>query len=67
MSEYFPEPTSSGGRVKLELYVSNYATKTDLRNAAGVDTSKCAKKVDLANLTCDADKLAIDQFKKCTN
>ena len=40
MSEYFPEPTSAGGRVKLELDVSNYATKADLRNAAGVDTSK---------------------------
>ena len=40
MSEHFPEPTSAAGRVKLELDVSNYATKTDLRNAAGVDTSK---------------------------
>ena len=67
MSEYFPEPTSAGGRGKLELDVSNYATKADLRNAAGVDTSKCAKKLDLANLKCDVDKLAIDQFKKCTN
>ena len=63
MSEYFPEPTSAGGRVKLELYVSNYATKADLRNAAGVDTSKCAKKLDLANLKCDVDKLAIINLK----
>ena len=29
MSEYFPEPTSSGGRVKVELVLSNYATKAD--------------------------------------
>ena len=30
MSEYFPESKSSGGRVKLELGLSNYATKADL-------------------------------------
>ena len=27
MSEYFPEPKSFGGRVKVELELSNYATK----------------------------------------
>ena len=32
MSEYFPEPKSSRGRVKVELDLSNYATKTDLKN-----------------------------------
>ena len=40
MNEYFPEQKSLGGRVKVELDVSNYATKVDLENAAGVDTSK---------------------------
>ena len=30
MSKYFPEPKSSGGRVKNELDLSNYATKADL-------------------------------------
>ena len=50
MSKYFPEPKSSAGRVKVELHLSNYATKVDLKNATGVDTSKFAKKVDLANL-----------------
>ena len=38
MSEYFPEPTSLVAKVKVELDLSNYATKTDLKNAAGVDT-----------------------------
>ena len=37
MSEYFPEPKSSGERVKIELDLSNYATKADLRNATVVD------------------------------
>ena len=31
MSEYFPEPKSSGRSVKFELDLSNYATKTDLK------------------------------------
>ena len=43
MSEYFPEPTSSGGRVKVELDLSNYATKVDLKNVTGDDTLKFAK------------------------
>ena len=38
MSEYFPEPKSLGGRVKFELEFSNYATKTDVKSAAGDGT-----------------------------
>ena len=30
MSEYFPESKSFGGIVKVELDLSNYATKVDL-------------------------------------
>ena len=30
--------------------MSNYATKKDLKNATGVDTSDFAKNIDLANL-----------------
>ena len=63
MSEYFPELKSSGRRVKVELDLSNYATKTDLQNATGVDTSKFAKKVDLANLKSNVDNLDIDKLK----
>ena len=43
MSEYFPKPKSIGGRVKVALDLANYATKADLKNAAGVDTSKFPK------------------------
>ena len=39
MSEYFPKRNSLEANVKVELDVSNYATKADLRNASGVDTS----------------------------
>ena len=67
MSEYFTEPKSLGGRLKVELDLSKYATKTDLKNATGVDTPKFAKKVDLANLKPNVDQLNIDKMKKCTN
>ena len=51
--------------MKVELDLSNYPTKTDLLNATGVSTSSFAKKVDLANLKANADKLDIDKLKKC--
>ena len=44
MSEYFPKPNSLGANVKVELDLSNYATKADFKNATGVDTSDFAKK-----------------------
>ena len=47
MIKYFPEPKSSGGRVKVELDLSDYEKKAYIKNATGVDTSKFAKKVDL--------------------
>ena len=63
MSEYFPEPKSSGERVKVELDLSNYATKGDLKNATGVDTWKFAKTVDLANFKPNLDNLDINKLK----
>ena len=42
--------------------MSNFATKADLKNAAGVDTSKFAKKADLASLKSDVDKSDIDKL-----
>ena len=44
MSEYFPEPKSSGERVKVKQDLINYAAKTELKNAAGFGTSSFAKK-----------------------
>ena len=62
MREYFPEPKFLG-KVKVELDLSNHATKTDLKNATGIDTLSFAKKVDLASLKSDVDKLHIDNVK----
>ena len=43
--------------------MSNYAIKTDLKNATDVDTSGVAKKTDLVNLKSDVDKLDIDELE----
>ena len=49
--------------MKVELDLSNYATKRDSKNATGIDTSSFAKKVDLANLKSNVDELDIDKLK----
>ena len=45
MSENFPELKFSGGRVQVELDLSNYATKAGLKNATGVDVQHFLKKL----------------------
>ena len=63
MSEYFPKPNSLGANVKVELNLSNYATKSDLKSATGFETSSFAKRTDLANLKSDVDKLNTYKLK----
>ena len=64
MSQYFAELISSGGRMKVELDLSNYATKANSKYATGVHTSKFAKKADLASLESEVDTLDIDKLEK---
>ena len=60
MSQYFPKPYEPfGGDINVKVYLSNYATKDDLKNATGVDTSKLASKSDLANLKAEVDKVGV--------
>ena len=63
MSEYFPKPNSLEANVKIELDLSNYATKTSLKNETKVDKLSFAKKTDLANLKSGVDKIDIDKLK----
>ena len=63
LSEDFPEPKSLGGKVKLQLDLSSYATKEDLNNTTGIDTSSFVKKVDLANLNLNVVTLDIVKLK----
>ena len=49
--------------MKVELDLSNYVTKTYLKNAKGVDTSSFAKKVDLVHWKSNVDKLDTNKLK----
>ena len=63
MSQYFPKPFRSfGGNINVKVDLSNYATKTDLKNITHIDTSSFALKTDLASLKTEVDKLDIDQL-----
>ena len=46
--------------------MSNYATKTDLKNLTRIDISSVAKRFDLVNLISTVDKLDIDKLKHFT-
>ena len=62
MSQYFPKPYEPlGGDINVKVHLSNYATKTDLKNATVIDTSKLASKSDLVSLKAKVDKLDIDK------
>ena len=60
---YYPPYKSSSNNVKVELDLSNYATKTDLKNIAHVDVSSFASKNNLAALKTDVDKIDTDKLK----
>ena len=61
--QYFPKPFRSfGGNINVKVDLSNYATKTDLKNVTHVDTSSFALKITLASLKTEVDKLDIDKL-----
>ena len=63
MSQYFPKPfISFGGNINVKVDLSNYATKTDLKNVTHVDTSNFDLKTNLASLKTEVDKLDIDKL-----
>ena len=63
MSQYFPKPFRSfGGNINVKVDLSNYATKTDLKNVTHVDTLSFALKTNLANLKTEVDNLDIDKL-----
>ena len=62
MSQYFPTPSSHKENIKVEIDLSNYATKKDINDIAHVDTSNFALKTNLANLKTEVDKLDIGKL-----
>ena len=63
MSQYFPKPFRSfGGNINGKVDLSNYATKTALKNVTHVDTSSFALKTNLASFKTEVDKLDIEKL-----
>ena len=63
MSQYFPKPYEPfGGDINVKVDLSNYATKTGLINATGIDTSKLATQSDFFSLKAEIDKLDIEKL-----
>ena len=63
MSQYFPKPFNShfGDSIKVKIDLSNYATKTDIKNISHIDTLNFALKANLAHFKTEVDKLDIDK------
>ena len=64
MSQQYPKPSNShfGESIKVTIDLSNYATKTDLKNVTHVDTLSFALKTKLASLKTAVDKLDIEKL-----
>ena len=62
---YYPEPESHiRDKLKVELDLSSYATKKELKQATGVDTFNLVYKSDLIGLKAEVDKLDINKLVK---
>ena len=63
MSQYFPKQFKSSERnLNVKVDLSNYATKSNMKNISPVDTSSFALNTNLASLKTEVDKLDIDRL-----
>ena len=62
-SQYFPPYSKHNASVNVELDLSNYATKDDVKNITHVDVSTFASKTNLAALKTEVDKLDTNKLK----
>ena len=60
---YYPPYRSSSNNIKVELDLSNYATKDNVKNITHVDVSIFASKTNLAALKTEVDKIDTDKLK----
>ena len=58
---YYPPYKSSSNNIKVELDLSNYATKDDVKNITHLDVSSYATKTNLAALKTEVDKIDVDK------
>ena len=63
MSQYFPPYNNSSENIKVELDLSNYATKKDVNDITHVDVSGFASKTNLAALKTEVHKIDADKLK----
>ena len=58
MSQYFPKPYEQlGGDINVKVDLSNYGTKSDIKNISHIDTSRFALKSNSPSLKTEVDKL----------
>ena len=63
MTQYFSKQYEPfGGDINVKIDLSNYATKTDIKNISHVDASSFALKTNLASLETEVYKLDIDKL-----
>ena len=62
-SQYFPPYESSSNNIKVQLDLTNYATKDDVKNITHVNVSSYATKTNLAALKTEVDKIDTDKLK----
>ena len=67
MSQYFQPYKSFRESIRVNLNLSNYTTKTDLRNITHIDDSNFASKTNLASLKTEVDKLDINKLTPVPN
>ena len=60
---YYPPYKSSTNNNKVELDLTNYATKANLKNITHVDVSSFASKTNLTALKTEVDKIDTDKLK----
>ena len=60
---YYPPYKSSSNNIKVELDLSNYGRKDDVKNITHVDVSSYATKTNLAALKTEVDKIDVDKLK----
>ena len=63
MSQYYPPYRSSRNNIKVELDLSNYATRDDVKNITLVDVSSYGTETNLASLKTEVDKIDTDKLK----
>ena len=63
MSTYYSSYKSSSNNIKVELDLTNCATKIDLKNISHTDVSSFASKTNLSALKTEVDKIDVDELK----